>query len=207
MATIDVVPQESPGRLRQKRVVNDMSISGCDRERLRSQSSNTVLLRQHFPDGRPGLRQESLPIETLRTADLVHDPRQQRRLHRAQERDRSPGRDERGEPPRKTRSHWRREPPFCTTSPSPSINCANDLTFYSVPYDKLVAPVCPEAKLRKLVQNMIYVGVVAQLLEIDLAEVEKAIRKQFAKKVKARESQPGSSQGGLRLRRRKSHQT
>src|SRR6267142_355028 len=29
----------------------------------------------------------------------------------------------------------------------------NDLVFYSVPYDKLVAPVCPEAKLRKLVKN------------------------------------------------------
>ena len=61
----------------------------------------------------------------------------------------------------------------------------DDLIFYSVPYDKLVAPVCPEAKLRKLVKNMIYVGVVAQLLEIDLAEVEKAIRKQFATKAKA----------------------
>ena len=61
----------------------------------------------------------------------------------------------------------------------------DDLTFYSVPYDKLVAPVCPEAKLRKLVKNMIYVGVVAQLLEIDMAEVEKTVRRQFAKKVKA----------------------
>ncbi|HYK48592.1 MAG TPA: 2-oxoacid:acceptor oxidoreductase family protein, partial [Terriglobales bacterium] len=61
----------------------------------------------------------------------------------------------------------------------------SDLVFYAVPYDKLVAPVCPEAKLRKLVKNMIYVGVVARLLEIDIAEVEKAIRKQFAKKVKA----------------------
>ena len=60
-----------------------------------------------------------------------------------------------------------------------------DLMFYAVPFDKLVAPVCPEAKLRKLVKNMIYVGVVAQLLEIDMAEVEKALRKQFAKKVKA----------------------
>ena len=60
-----------------------------------------------------------------------------------------------------------------------------DLVFYSVPYDKLVAPVCPEAKLRKLVKNMIYVGVVAKLLDIDMGEVEKAIRKQFAKKVKA----------------------
>src|SRR5712672_1672120 len=61
----------------------------------------------------------------------------------------------------------------------------DDLIFYSVPYDKLVAPVCPEAKLRKLVKNMIYVGVVAQLLEIDMNEAEKALRRQFAKKVKA----------------------
>src|ERR1700734_4010672 len=61
----------------------------------------------------------------------------------------------------------------------------NDLIFYPVPFDKLVAPVCPEAKLRKLVKNMIYVGVAAQLLGIDMAEVEKALRKQFATKVKA----------------------
>src|SRR5712675_2221523 len=61
----------------------------------------------------------------------------------------------------------------------------NDLIFYSVPYDKLVAAVCPEAKLRKLVKNMVYVGVVAKLLDIDMAEVEKALRRQFAKKVKA----------------------
>src|ERR1700748_3740105 len=38
----------------------------------------------------------------------------------------------------------------------------DDLIFYSVPYDKIVAPVCPEAKLRKLVKNMIYVGVLAR---------------------------------------------
>jgi 2-oxoglutarate/2-oxoacid ferredoxin oxidoreductase subunit alpha len=61
----------------------------------------------------------------------------------------------------------------------------SDLTFYAVPYDKLCAAVCPEAKLRKLVKNMIYVGVVAQLLSLEMAEVEKALRKQFAKKVKA----------------------
>src|SRR5437016_8894456 len=61
----------------------------------------------------------------------------------------------------------------------------SDLHFYPVPFDKLVGPVCPEAKLRKLVRNMIYVGVVAKLLGIEMAEVEKAIRKQFAKKVKA----------------------
>ena len=32
----------------------------------------------------------------------------------------------------------------------------NDLVFYPVPFDKLVKPVCPDAKLRRLVRNMIY---------------------------------------------------
>src|SRR5689334_13377889 len=61
----------------------------------------------------------------------------------------------------------------------------DDVIFYSVPFDKLVAPVCPDAKLRKLVKNMIYVGVVARLLSLDMTEVEKAIRKQFGREVKA----------------------
>jgi 2-oxoglutarate ferredoxin oxidoreductase subunit alpha len=61
----------------------------------------------------------------------------------------------------------------------------SDVTFYAVPYDKICAAVCSESKLRKLVKNMIYVGVVAQLFNLDMAEVEKALRKQFAKKVKA----------------------
>src|SRR3954447_11690271 len=61
----------------------------------------------------------------------------------------------------------------------------SDLVFYPVPFDKLVAAVCPDAKLRKLVKNMIYVGVAAQILALDMTEVEKALRKQFAKKVKA----------------------
>src|SRR6201981_3790574 len=73
----------------------------------------------------------------------------------------------------------------------------NDLIFYSVPYDKLVATVCPEAKLRKLVKNMVYVGVVAQLLEIEMGEVEKAIRKQFAKKVKAAKLNLAAAQAGF----------
>src|SRR5437762_2012927 len=73
----------------------------------------------------------------------------------------------------------------------------SDLIFYAVPFDKLVAPVCPEAKLRKLVKNMIYVGVVAKLLDIDLGEVEKALRKQFAKKVKAANLNFAAAQAGF----------
>ena len=60
-----------------------------------------------------------------------------------------------------------------------------DITFYAVPFDKLVAPVCPEAKLRRLVKNMLYVGVVDALLGIDREESERALVKHFAKKKKA----------------------
>ncbi len=58
----------------------------------------------------------------------------------------------------------------------------DDLQYFPVPFDKLVGPVCPEAKLRKLVKNMIYTGVAALLLGIDMAEIEKALRKQFGKR-------------------------
>jgi len=61
----------------------------------------------------------------------------------------------------------------------------SDVTFYPVPFDKLTAAVCPEAKLRKLVKNMVYVGVAAKLLAIDMTKIEAALRKQFKKKVKA----------------------
>jgi 2-oxoglutarate ferredoxin oxidoreductase subunit alpha len=58
----------------------------------------------------------------------------------------------------------------------------SDLRFYPVPFDKLVAPVCPDAKLRKLVRNMIYDGVVAWILSIDMEEIQKALVKQFGKR-------------------------
>lgn len=61
----------------------------------------------------------------------------------------------------------------------------DDLIFYPVPFDKIVAAVCPDAKLRRLVKNMIYDGVLAHLLGIDLAEMEKALTKQLGKKPKA----------------------
>jgi 2-oxoglutarate ferredoxin oxidoreductase subunit alpha len=61
----------------------------------------------------------------------------------------------------------------------------DDVVCYPVPFDKLTATVCPEAKLRKLVKNMIYVGVVAKLISLDMKAVESALRRQFAKKQKA----------------------
>src|SRR5438046_5489660 len=54
-----------------------------------------------------------------------------------------------------------------------------DLTFYPVPFDNLVKEVCPDAKLRRLVRNMIYDGVMAKLLDIDMSHMEKALGKQL----------------------------
>src|SRR4029450_3252749 len=61
----------------------------------------------------------------------------------------------------------------------------NDLVFYPVPFDKLVTPVCPDAKLRRLVRNMIYDGVLAKILGIDMALMEQALTRQLGKKAKA----------------------
>jgi 2-oxoglutarate ferredoxin oxidoreductase subunit alpha len=64
----------------------------------------------------------------------------------------------------------------------------DDVTYYAVPFSELVVKIAsaPEhAKLRKLIVNMIYVGVVADLMGIDPVEVEKAIAKQLKGKQKA----------------------
>jgi 2-oxoglutarate/2-oxoacid ferredoxin oxidoreductase subunit alpha len=72
----------------------------------------------------------------------------------------------------------------------------NDVTFYSIPFDKLVGPVCPDAKLRKLVKNMLYPGILAHILGLDMAEMEKAIRKQFGKKKKAADLNVNAAKAG-----------
>jgi 2-oxoglutarate/2-oxoacid ferredoxin oxidoreductase subunit alpha len=61
----------------------------------------------------------------------------------------------------------------------------SDLTFYPVPFDKLVAAVCPDAKLRRLVRNMIYDGALSYLLDIELDEMKRALGRQMARKQKA----------------------
>jgi 2-oxoglutarate ferredoxin oxidoreductase subunit alpha len=72
----------------------------------------------------------------------------------------------------------------------------SDLTFYPVPFDKLVTPVCPDAKLRRLVRNMIYDGILARLLGIDMAFMEKALQRQLGKKAKAVALNQGALKAG-----------
>ena len=61
----------------------------------------------------------------------------------------------------------------------------SDLVYYPVPFAELAKELIPEVKLRKLLANMIYVGVVGQLLSIDKGEIQTAISKQFKSKKKA----------------------
>ena len=61
----------------------------------------------------------------------------------------------------------------------------DDVVFYPVPFAELAKEVIDETRLRKLLANMIYVGVAGYLLSIDREEIRAAITKQFKAKVKA----------------------
>ena len=184
MATTDVVPQESAGGLGQKRVVNDMSIQVATVNGSGSQSSNTVLLRSIFQMGVPVSGKNLFPsnIAGLPTWYTIR-ANKDGYIARKKEIDLLVAMN--AETAQDDVKSLAPGASVLYDQPLALDKLRDDLIYYSVPYDKLVAPVCPEAKLRKLVKNMIYVGVVARLLEIDMDEVEKAIRKQFAKKVKA----------------------
>jgi len=73
----------------------------------------------------------------------------------------------------------------------------SDLIFYPVPFDKIVAEVCKDAKLRRLVKNMIYDGVLSKLLNIDLAQMEHALKRQLGKKQKAIDLNMGALEAGF----------
>ncbi|TAM92603.1 2-oxoacid:acceptor oxidoreductase subunit alpha [bacterium] len=58
----------------------------------------------------------------------------------------------------------------------------DDVTYYPVPFTELSKEHFPQGSPRKYLINMIYVGVLAQILAIDLAVVEAALRDQFKRK-------------------------
>jgi 2-oxoglutarate ferredoxin oxidoreductase subunit alpha len=80
------------------------------------------------------------------------------------------------------------------------LNCKtirNDIEFFEVPFAKLAADLSEDSKLRKLLTNMIYVGIVAELLGIDRAEILVALDKQFKGKTKAINANIASIDKGL----------
>jgi 2-oxoglutarate ferredoxin oxidoreductase subunit alpha len=65
----------------------------------------------------------------------------------------------------------------------PSVG--DDRFVYTVPMKSLIEPVTTDVRLRRLVLNMIYVGVLAELLGISEAEIERALDAQLGRKPKA----------------------
>ena len=196
MATTDIVPQESAGGLGRKRIVNDMTIQVGTVNGSGSQSSNTVLLRAIFQMGVPVSGKNMFPsnIAGLPTWFTIR-ANKNGYIGRKKEIDFLVAMN-----PETAQEDTMTLAPGASVlydEPLALHKLRDDLVFYAVPYDKIVAAVCPEAKLRKLVKNMVYVGVVANLLEIEMGEVEKAIRKQFAKKVKAANLNLAAAQAGF----------
>jgi 2-oxoglutarate ferredoxin oxidoreductase subunit alpha len=186
MATI-ATPQTqsgSAGASTQKPVVNDFSIQVATVNGSGSQSSNSVLLRSIFMMGIPVSGKNLFPsnIAGLPTWFTIR-ANKDGWVARKKEIDILIAMN----------SETAREDVLSLAPGGVAIydeplnlnTVRSDVTFYPVPFDKLTAAVCPEAKLRKLVKNMVYVGVAAKLLEINMQKIELALRKQFKKKVKA----------------------
>ncbi len=196
MATTDVGLHASAGRPAAAPVVNDMSIQVATVNGSGSQSSNTVLLRTIFQMGVPVSGKNLFPsnIAGLPTWYTIR-ANKDGYVGRKKEIDFLVAMNP--ETSREDVMSLAAGAAVLYDEPLKLSSLRDDLTFYSVPFDKLVAPVCPEAKLRKLVKNMIYVGVMAKLLELDMTEVDKALRKQFAKKVKAANLNLAAVQAGF----------
>ncbi|MBV9574286.1 MAG: 2-oxoacid:acceptor oxidoreductase family protein, partial [Acidobacteriales bacterium] len=196
MATTDIALHEASGDAARTPVVNDMSIQVATVNGSGSQSSNTVLLRSIFQMGVPVSGKNLFPsnIAGLPTWYTIR-ANKDGYIARKKEIDFAVAMN-----PETAQEDVMSLAPGAAILYDEPLNLhqlRQDLTFYAVPYDKLVAPVCPDAKLRKLVKNMIYVGVLASLLKIDMAEIEKAIRKQFARKVKAANLNLAAVQAGF----------
>src|SRR3954453_10741980 len=172
MATSDVAVQNAGSRSDQKRVVNDFSIQVATVNGSGSQSANNVLLRSIFRMGIPVSGKNLFPsnIAGLPTWYTIRCSRHGY-VARKKEIDMLVAMN--AETAKEDVMSLRAGAAVVYDEPLKLDALRSDLTFYSIPYDKIVATVCPEAKLRKLVKNMIYVGVVAQLLGLDMTEGER----------------------------------
>jgi 2-oxoglutarate ferredoxin oxidoreductase subunit alpha len=195
MAIEDVAVQEAPSRSGDKRMVNDFSLQVATVNGSGSQTANMVLLRGIFQMGVPVSGKNLFPsnIAGLPTWFTIR-ANKDGYIARKKEIDFLIAMN-----PETAQEDVMSLPAGAAVLYDDPLNLSrlrSDLTFYAAPFDKLVVPVCPEAKLRKLVKNMLYVGAAAQLLDIDMGQIEKALRKQFKKKVKAADLNWGAVQAG-----------
>jgi 2-oxoglutarate ferredoxin oxidoreductase subunit alpha len=196
MGPSDTAVQEAASDRATRRIVNDFSIQVATVNGSGSQTANLVLLRSIFRMGVPVSGKNLFPsnIAGLPTWYTIRASRDGY-IGRKKEIDLLVAMN-----PETAREDVQSlEPGAAVVYDEPLRLDAlrQDLVFYPVPFDKLVAPVCPNAKLRKLVRNMIYDGVLAKLLGIDLDVMKSALRQQFGKKAKAADLNMGALEAGF----------
>src|SRR5512146_2860741 len=184
MASTDIAVRDGTAGRTHDLVVNDMSIQVATVNGSGSQSANTVLLRTLFQMGVPVSGKNLFPsnIAGLPTWYTIRASRHGY-VARKKEIDFLIAMN-----PQPAREDLAGLPPGAAVVYDEPLGLAQlrtDLVFYPVPFDRLAASVTSDAKLKKLLRNMAYVGVLARLLDLDMAEVDRAIRKQFGKKAKA----------------------
>src|SRR6187401_3120341 len=183
MSPTDVVSQEKPTQARTK-VINDFSIQVATVNGSGSQTANLVLLRSILLMGVPVSGKNMFPsnIAGLPTWYTIRASKRGY-IARKKEVDFLVAMN----PETAKEDVLTLDPGAAVVYDEPlKLNALrSDLTFYPVPFDTLVKDVCPDAKLRRLVRNMIYDGVLAKLLDIDMAFMEQALGKQLGKKAKA----------------------
>jgi 2-oxoglutarate ferredoxin oxidoreductase subunit alpha len=185
MASIDVAPHQGiESRQHHEPVVNNFSIQVATVNGSGSQSANSVLMRTIFLMGVPVSGKNLFPsnIAGLPTWFTI---RVSKHGYAARKRDSEVLVTMNPETAADDVRALKSGSIALFDEPLKLEALRDDVVFYSVPFDKLVAPVAPEPKLKKLLRNMVYVGVLAHLLSLDMAEVEAAISKQFSGKKRA----------------------
>jgi 2-oxoglutarate ferredoxin oxidoreductase subunit alpha len=195
MSPTDAAVQEQQASARKHQVVNDFSIQVATVNGSGSQTANLVLLRSILLMGVPVSGKNMFPsnIAGLPTWYTIRASKRGY-IARKKEVDFLVAMN----PETAKEDVLTLEPGAAVVYDEPlKLNTLrNDVVFYAVPFDKLVAGVCPDAKLRRLVRNMIYDGVLAKLLGIDMALMDKALFKQLGKKAKAVALNSGALKAG-----------
>jgi 2-oxoglutarate ferredoxin oxidoreductase subunit alpha len=193
---LDVRPSES--RPSTDRIVNDFSIQVATVNGSGSQTANLVLLRSIFQMGVPVSGKNLFPsnIAGLPTWYTIRANRQGY-VGRKKEIDFLVAMN----PETAREDVLSLEPGAAVVYDEPLrlSDLRSDLVFYPVPFDKLVAGVCTEAKLRRLVRNMIYDGVLSRLLDIDPDQMRQALHKQLGRKPRAAAMNQGALEVGFRF--------
>src|SRR5919204_1556872 len=196
MSPTDVAVQQQQSSAGKQRVVNDFSIQVATVNGSGSQTANLVLLRSLLLMGIPASGKNMFPsnIAGLPTWYTIRASKRGY-IARKKEVDFLVAMN-----PETAKEDVLTLPPGAAAlydEPLKLNELRSDVIFYAVPFDKIITTITTDAKLRRLVRNMIYDGVLSRLLSIDMRQMEKALRKQLGKKQKAIDLNMNALKGGF----------